>query len=93
MWSQIYLIPYFKQIINAFIFNGIVNPNKIFFTGYSTGGNGVYKLAPIMPDLFAGAATMAGHPHDVSIINIRNMPLSIHVGGLDTVEDRAKINR
>ena len=52
-------------IIRAFVLNDIVDSNKIFFTGYSAGGDGIYHLGPMFADWLAGAAMMAGHPNGV----------------------------
>jgi poly(3-hydroxybutyrate) depolymerase len=43
---------------------GLIHTNKVFLTGYSAGGDGVYHLAGMMADLLAGAAMMAGHPNN-----------------------------
>ena len=59
--------PFFDIIIKAFVLKDIVNPNKIFISGYSAGGDGIYHLAPMMADWVAGAAMMAGHPNSVEI--------------------------
>jgi poly(3-hydroxybutyrate) depolymerase len=45
----------------------MVNPNKIFITGYSAGGDGVYHLASMVADWWAGAAMMAGHPNNTEL--------------------------
>ena len=42
----------------------MVNPNKVFMSGYSAGGDGTYHLGPMLADWWAGAAMMAGHPND-----------------------------
>ena len=52
----------------------------MFLTGYSAGGDGIYHLASMMPDLLAGAAMMAGHPNQADIYNIRNLVFSIQTG-------------
>lgn len=67
MWWKSYLPPFFDIIIKAFVLKDIVNPNKIFISGYSAGGDGIYHLAPMMADWVAGAAMMAGHPNSVEI--------------------------
>ena len=67
MWWRDYLEDFFSIIIRGFVFNQLVNPNKVFITGYSAGGDGVYHLAPRMADWLAGAAMMAGHPNHVEL--------------------------
>lgn len=77
------------EIIRAFTLNGIVNPNKVFLTGYSAGGDGIYHMAPRMADYLAGAAMMAGHPNKVCLFNLRNIHFSIHLGEHDKAYNRA----
>jgi poly(3-hydroxybutyrate) depolymerase len=66
----------------------IVNPNKIFMTGYSAGGDGIYHLGPMLADWLAGAGMMAGHPNGVELYNVRNIAFSIQVGGKDSAYNR-----
>ena len=65
-----------------------VNPNKVYVMGYSAGGDGVWRLAPRMADYWAAASMMAGHPGDVSLLNLRNVPFMIWCGELDTAYER-----
>ena len=65
MWHRPYLEDFLIEIIQAFTITKIVNPNKVFLTGYSAGGDGIYHMAPRMADWLAGAAMMAGHPNKV----------------------------
>ena len=65
-----------------------VNPNKVYVMGYSAGGDGVWRLAPRMADTWAAASMMAGHPGDVSLVNLRNLPFMIWCGELDSPYDR-----
>ena len=53
------------EIIEAFTVLEMVDANKIFMTGYSAGGDGIYHMAPRMADMLAGAAMMTGHPNKV----------------------------
>lgn len=88
MWWQGYLEDFFTIIIRGFVFNQLVNPNKVFITGYSAGGDGVYHLAARMADWIAGAAMMAGHPNNAELYNMRNISFSIQVGGHDSAYER-----
>lgn len=63
MWWKSYLEDFLHIIIQAFVLNGLANPNRIYLTGYSAGGDGIYHMAPRMADELAGAAMMAGHPN------------------------------
>jgi poly(3-hydroxybutyrate) depolymerase len=46
--------------------NGLIDLNKVFITGYSAGGDGVYQMAPRLADHLAGGAMMAGHPNGIN---------------------------
>jgi hypothetical protein len=93
MWFQDSIDPLFSRLVTNMIVFEDVDPNKIYLTGYSAGGDGVYGLAPRSADRWAGAAMSAGHPNGISIMNLRNLPFAIHVGGLDTAYNRDIINR
>jgi len=66
----------------------VIDSNQVFVTGYSAGGDGIYHLAPMMADYWAGAAMMAGHPNGVELYNVRNTCFSIQVGGKDNAYNR-----
>ena len=65
-----------------------VNPDKVYLMGYSAGGDGVWRLAPRMADHWAAASMMAGHPGDVRLEGLRNLPFMIWCGELDDAYDR-----
>jgi hypothetical protein len=65
-----------------------VNPNKVYIMGYSAGGDGLYRIAPRMADRWAAASMMAGHPGDVSMVNLRNLPFMIWMGQYDSAYKR-----
>jgi poly(3-hydroxybutyrate) depolymerase len=67
MWWKPYLIEFLEVVVRAFVFKDFVNADRVFVTGYSAGGDGVYHLAPMMADFWAGAAMMAGHPNKVEL--------------------------
>ena len=78
-----------RLIADMTVFEGI-DPNKVYLTGYSAGGDGVYQLGPRMAERWAGAGMSAGHPNSASPLNLRNLAFAIHVGGDDTMFDRNK---
>jgi predicted peptidase len=91
MWHQSDIDDFFSLFIElADIFEDI-NLNRVYLTGYSAGGDGVYQLAPRMADRFAAAATMAGHPNDASPLGLRNLPFTLHMGGNDDAFNRNTI--
>ena len=67
MWWKGYLVDFFSTIIRAFVINGLVDANRVYVTGYSAGGDGIYHLGPMMADVWAGACMMAGHPNGAQI--------------------------
>ena len=69
------------------VFEG-VDPDRVYLTGYSAGGDGVYKLAPRMADRWAASAMMARHPNGVQVDNLRNSPFTLHMGGDDGAYNR-----
>ena len=90
MWFQEPIDSVFEELILTLVATHHVNPDKVYVMGYSAGGDGVWRLAPRMADHWAAAAMMAGHPGDVGLVNLRNMPFSIWVGGADAAYDRNK---
>jgi predicted esterase len=88
MWHQSHVDELFDLFIQlAGVFEGI-NTNRVYLTGYSAGGDGVYQLAPRMADRFAAAAMMAGHPNDASPLGLRNLPFALHMGAEDAAYNR-----
>lgn len=82
---------FYEAIIRmAVVFLG-VNPDKVYLMGYSAGGDGVWREAPRMADHWAAASMMAGHPGDVSLLSLRNLPFMIWCGGEDSAYDRNKV--
>lgn len=91
LWHEPHIDAFFDRLIEDAIAIEGVNPNRVYLTGYSAGGDGVYQLAPRMADRFAGAAMMAGHPNEASPLGLRNLPFAIHVGALDDAYNRNKV--
>ncbi len=81
---------FYEEIIRMAVACLDVNPDKVYLMGYSAGGDGVWRLAPRMADRFAAASMMAGHPGDVSLLSLRNLPFMIWCGALDDAYDRNK---
>lgn len=93
LWHQAHVDGLFRQIIEAYVVTGQVDPNRVYVMGYSAGGDGVYQLAPRMADSFAAAAMMAGHPNEASPLGLRNIGFTIHMGGNDSAYNRNEVAR
>ena len=93
LWHEAHIDPLLDRLIeNMILFEG-VDPNRVYLTGYSAGGDGTYQLAPRMSDRFAGAAMMAGHPNETVADGLRNVPFALHMGGEDAAYRRNAIAR
>ena len=79
---------FYEQIIQMAVVFLDVNPDKVYLMGYSAGGDGVWRLAPRMADHWAAASMMAGHPGDVSLLPLRNLPFMIWCGAEDSAYNR-----
>ena len=82
--------PFYREIIHMAVTCMDVDPNKVYLLGYSAGGDGVWRLAPRHADMWAAASMMAGHPGDVSLVNLRNTPFMIWCGEYDEAYNRNK---
>jgi len=91
MWHQGHIDTLYTRLIENLIAFEDVNPNRVFITGYSAGGDGVFQLAPRMADQLAGAAMMAGHPNETKPDGLRNLPFTLHMGGKDAAYNRNTI--
>lgn len=90
LWHQAHIDILFDQLIQAAVLVAGANPNKVYLTGYSAGGDGTFQLAPRMSDRFAAAAMMAGHPNETTPDGLRNLPFAIFMGANDAAYDRNK---
>lgn len=88
MWFKPDLDDFYATLIQMCVANLDVNPDKVYLIGYSAGGDGVWRMAPRMADTWAGASMMAGHPGDVSLLNLRNTPFMVWCGALDAAYHR-----
>jgi len=91
LWHRSHIDPLFDRLIANLVVLGDVNPNKVYFMGYSAGGDGVYQLAPRMADRLAAAAMMAGHPNETKPDGLRNIGFTLHMGEKDGAYKRNEI--
>jgi len=80
---------YERLIENLSIYENI-DTDRVYLTGYSAGGDGVYQIAPRLADRFAAVNMSAGHPNGVNLTNLYNTPISLQCGENDTSFDRHK---
>ena len=92
MWFKPPIDPMFEELIRTLVIYNNVNPDKVYLLGYSAGGDGVWRMAPRMADHWAAASMMAGHPGDVDMRPLRNLPFMIWCGADDAAYDRNRID-
>ena len=93
LWHRGHIDDFYDRLIENLVVLEGVDPDKIYFMGYSAGGDGVYQLAPRMADRLAAAAMMAGHPNETRPDGLRNLPFTLHMGGEDASYNRNGIAR
>ena len=80
--------PLYDRLIEYMILTENVNPNKVYLTGFSAGGDGVYAVGARMADRFAAANMSSGHPNSISMVNFYHLPIQLQAGEFDTDYDR-----
>lgn len=90
MWFKNPIDKMFEELIQTMMLYYDVNPDKVYLMGYSAGGDGVWRMAPRMADHWAAASMMSGHPGDVSLLGVRNLPFMLWCGGEDAAYNRNK---
>lgn len=92
MWFKPPIDDMLDELIRTMVVLHHVNPDKVYLLGYSAGGDGVWRMAPRMADRWAAASMMAGHPGDVSLLSLRNLPFMIWCGGDDAAYNHNSVN-
>ena len=80
--------PIYDHLIETMILTGIVDPNRVYLTGFSAGGDGAYAIGARMADRFAAVNMSSGHPNGISMINFYQLPIELQAGEFDTAYDR-----
>ncbi|MBD5459776.1 MAG: hypothetical protein HDR26_02365 [Lachnospiraceae bacterium] len=80
--------PLYDRLIENLIAFYDADPNRIYLTGFSAGGDGVYAIVAKMADRFGAANMSAGHPNGLPLWNLYNMPIQLQVGEKDADYDR-----
>jgi predicted peptidase len=62
-----------------------IDPDRVYLTGLSMGGFGVYDLAMRYPDRFAALGAICGAADTTKVSTIRDVPTWIEHGADDTV--------
>lgn len=75
------------QMIDRTIAERAVDPDRIYLTGLSMGGFGVWDLATRQPDRFAAVAPVCGGADHDRLSLLTNVPAWVTHGGADTVVD------
>ncbi len=88
MWFRPYLDGFYEELIQSAVKEFGVNPDKVYITGYSAGGDGTFRMAPRMADHWAAALMCAGHPGNTSPIGLRNLPFGMWIGLADGAYER-----
>lgn len=88
MWFQSEMNDFIADIILSAVLFEDVNPNKVYIMGYSAGGDGTFRLAARLADYFAAASMSAGHPGEITPINLRNIGFALNMGGKDEAYNR-----
>ncbi|MFT5686419.1 MAG: poly(3-hydroxybutyrate) depolymerase [Myxococcota bacterium] len=78
---------YDRLIENLILLQG-VDPDRVYLLGFSSGGDGVYQIAPRMADRFAAVSMSAGHDNGVSPDNLYRLPILLQMGEKDDAYER-----
>jgi len=62
-----------------------VDPDRVYLVGNGMGGYGVWHLSVLWPQLFAACVPLNGYSADLTLANVRNLPLWIMHGEKDLV--------
>jgi pimeloyl-ACP methyl ester carboxylesterase len=93
MWHVAWVDGLLDRLIADLVLQRGVDPSRVYLIGYSAGGDGVYQLAPRIPDRFAAAGMCAGHPNETTPEGLRNLPFFLYMGGADAAYNRNVVVR
>lgn len=71
-------------LLDEILSNYAVDPNRVYLTGYSMGGSGVWYLAYEYPDRFAAIAPMSGIGNKFWASRLKDVPIWVFHGAQDT---------
>ncbi|MCE0523940.1 MAG: dienelactone hydrolase family protein [Methylacidiphilales bacterium] len=84
-WHQDWDTPVLSQLLDEVCAKYRVDPDRIYLTGISGGGDAVWSLALEYPDRFAAIAPIAGEGDPMDAARIKNLPVWAFEGQKDTV--------
>ncbi len=80
-WNEDELYLLLENIISKYK----IDPDRIYLTGLSMGGNGVWKLAQKYPNYFAAIAPISGWGDVSQVCKLKEIPVSVFHGDRDAV--------
>lgn len=79
---------FYDRIIEDAIAFYNADPNRIYITGFSSGGDGVYAISTQYADRLAAANMSAGTPGILRVENLYNLPICLQMGEDDNAYNR-----
>lgn len=93
-WHNQAIFRLIETLVHAVWLRDDVDPNRIYLTGYCSGGNGVYQLGPVMADHYAAVSATKALSEGAPLANLRNCPIDLQWGEHDEEPvDRPEHNR
>ncbi|MFI4860896.1 MAG: hypothetical protein ACIAXF_09475 [Phycisphaerales bacterium JB063] len=93
-WHEQHMFRLIDRLVRAVLLRDDIDPDRIYLSGYCSGGNGVYQLGPVLADRWAAVSASKGIHEGSPLANLRNCPIDIQWGedDPDTI-DRPGLNR
>lgn len=82
-WHNEAIFALIETLVQAVWLREDVDPNRVYLTGYCSGGNGVYQLGPILADHFAAVSATKALSEGAPLANLRNCPIDLQWGEHD----------
>lgn len=85
-WNNPTSMGYLKDLIDIFISEHNVNPDKVFVSGHSLGGQGCLYMAHELPEYFAACVSLSPYNPSVEMTEVE-IPTIVYVGSTGAGED------
>lgn len=82
-WHHENIFKLIETLVRAVWLREDIDPNRVYLTGYCSGGNGVYQLGPILADHFAAVSATKALSEGAPLANLRNCPIDLQWGEHD----------